>query len=86
MILKRNLLPPRRNSDKAAAEAEEEMKAVEAAASGDAGQPMVSVSVVVNEKKPNGKAWDALGGKPDLALCYEVAGTKTCIPGRGSPP
>lgn len=40
-----------------------------------------SVTVVVDTTKENGRAWDALGGLPDLALCYTGDEGKTCIPG-----
>jgi hypothetical protein len=40
-----------------------------------------SVTVVVDSAKDNGSGWDALGGLPDLALCYTGDEGKTCIPG-----
>jgi hypothetical protein len=43
--------------------------------------PMVSATVTLRDKKPNGKTWDAMYGAPDVALCYVAGGTKTCIPG-----
>ena len=53
---------------------------------GAASANMVSatVSVTVNERKPNGKAWDAFGGQPDIALCVSGGGSTQCYPGGGS--
>jgi len=76
--------------DKALKEAEKEMAGAVAeaakdmaAASASADGGTMDVVVTLNEKKPNGKAWDALGGKPDVALCYTSGGSKKCIPGGG---
>lgn len=39
------------------------------------------VDVAVEPKKADGSSWDAEGGLPDLALCYEVAGGESgCRP------
>ncbi|MBM4377121.1 MAG: hypothetical protein FJ095_18730, partial [Deltaproteobacteria bacterium] len=50
-----------------------------AAASKDGGK--VTATVRVAPTKPNGKAWDIAGGKPDIGLCAESKGTKVCQPG-----
>jgi hypothetical protein len=41
----------------------------------------LTVNVVVASKKPNGKAWDAFGGLPDIAMCVMTAKGKVCVPG-----
>ena len=39
-----------------------------------------SIEVEVQQKKTNGKAWDAFGGGPDLALCVKTPKGKKCYP------
>ena len=39
-----------------------------------------TVSVTVNDRKPNGKAWDAFGGQPDISLCVSGGGGTQCYP------
>jgi len=40
----------------------------------------VTISVEVDATKSNGKAWDAAGGAPDIALCVTTAGGTVCAP------
>jgi hypothetical protein len=44
------------------------------------GHTVTTLTVTVNPKKENGKAWDAFGGKPDIAICVTDAGKMTCYP------
>jgi hypothetical protein len=54
------------------------------AAAASANMVSATVFVTVNERKPNGKAWDAFGGQPDIALCVSGGGSTQCYPGGGS--
>ena len=38
------------------------------------------ITVEVQQKKANGKAWDAFGGGPDLAICVKTPKGKKCYP------
>ncbi len=49
-------------------------------AASTAGMVSATVSVTVNDRKPNGKAWDAFGGQPDLSLCVSGGGGTHCYP------
>ncbi len=51
-----------------------------------ASQHVVSVSVVLSQKKSNGKAWDALGGAPDPAICVTTSKGKACYPAMDNNP
>lgn len=43
-----------------------------------------TISVKVNEKKDNGKPWDAFKGLPDIAICVTPSGgSETCYNGKG---
>jgi len=39
-----------------------------------------TVSVKIQQKKANGKAWDAFGGGPDIAICVKTPKGKKCYP------
>ena len=39
-----------------------------------------TVTVKLQEKKANGKAWDAFGGGPDVAICVKTPKGKKCYP------
>ena len=41
---------------------------------------VVSVRIQVEKKKANGKSWDALLGKPDIAFCVESGERIDCFP------
>jgi hypothetical protein len=41
----------------------------------------VTIELSVDDRKPTGKAWDAAGGSPDLAVCIQNAGDVRCFPG-----
>jgi hypothetical protein len=45
----------------------------------------VTVKVKVKQTKVNGKAWDAFGGAPDIALCIDGSGGMKCYPDGDSP-
>ena len=53
-------------------------------AGASAGMVNARVTVKVDDKKPNGKAWDAFGGKPDISLCVSGGGSTQCYPDGGS--
>ena len=44
-----------------------------------------TVKVKVKQTKANGKAWDALGGAPDIALCIDGDDGMKCYPEANSP-
>ena len=48
-----------------------------------AGRVMATAVVSVEPLKSNGKAWDALDGMPDIALCVTAGGRTLCSPGGG---
>ena len=52
-------------------------------ASGQASSRTVTITVTVDAHKPNGAAWDALGGAPDVALCTNSALGQRCYGGAG---
>ena len=41
---------------------------------------VISVQIKVEKKKANGKSWDALFGKPDIAFCVESGERIDCFP------
>ena len=43
-----------------------------------------TISVKINDRKPNGKAWDAFGGQPDISICVSGGGSTQCYPDGGS--
>jgi len=43
----------------------------------------VTIEVTVDAHKPNGAAWDAFGGAPDVALCTNSALGQRCYGGGG---
>lgn len=42
------------------------------------------VAVTVGPRKLDGRAWDAFGGAPDVAVCLTVGGQRYCEPGGGA--
>ena len=44
-----------------------------------------TVKVKVKQSKVNGKAWDAFGGAPDIALCIDGSSGMKCYPSGDSP-
>jgi len=44
-----------------------------------------TVKVKVKQSKVNGKAWDAFGGAPDIALCIDSSDGMKCYPDGASP-
>lgn len=46
--------------------------------------PSITVDVTVAPQKPDGKAWDAAGGAPDIALCLSSALGTRCFPNGGN--
>lgn len=43
-----------------------------------------AISVQVNSTKPDGAAWDAFGGAPDIGLCTASSGGSGCAMTEGS--
>ena len=43
-----------------------------------------SISVQIDSTKPDGSAWDAFGGAPDIALCGTSSGGAGCVVAEGT--